>query len=130
MTLRCMLGASLLPQHPIELPLVNGKSSRCSDPSAEGRSSLERVFSLRAVTFLAQRRVCSISVAGVLLVVCWNMAEKIEFVRLLKTWRPAAVALVTFGLTLARDLTAGIVAGCVVAALFALLRRPLPEEGE
>jgi SulP family sulfate permease len=70
------------------------------------------------------------ALAGVLLVVCWNMAEKAEFVRLLKQWRPAAVVLVTFGVTLARDLTAGIVAGCLLAALFALLRQPIAEEGD
>jgi SulP family sulfate permease len=70
------------------------------------------------------------ALAGVLLVVCWNMAEKAEFVRLLRLGRPAAVALVTFGMTLARDLTTGIVAGCLLAALFAVLRRPVAEEGD
>src|SRR6202789_3795449 len=29
------------------------------------------------------------ALAGVLVVVCWNMAEKAEFVRLLRDWRPA-----------------------------------------
>lgn len=70
------------------------------------------------------------ALAGVLLVVCWNMAEKAEFVRLLRQWRPGSVAVLTFGLTLARDLTTGIIAGSVLAALFALLRRPVAEEGE
>ncbi|HWC63830.1 MAG TPA: SulP family inorganic anion transporter [Rhizomicrobium sp.] len=70
------------------------------------------------------------ALAGVLLVVCWNMAEKAEFVRLLRTWRDAAVLLATFILTLVEDLTTGIVAGCVLAALFALLGRAVPEEGE
>ena len=70
------------------------------------------------------------ALAGVLVVVCWNMAEKAEFVRLLRDWRAAAVLLTTFGLTLLRDLTTGIVAGCVVAALFALARRPVAEEGD
>jgi SulP family sulfate permease len=70
------------------------------------------------------------ALAGVLLVVCWTMAEKAEFARLLRQGRPAAVALVTFGATLARDLTTGIVAGCLLAALFALLHRPVAEEGE
>ncbi len=70
------------------------------------------------------------ALAGVLLMVCWNMAEKAEFVRLLRRWRPATVALVTFGVTLARDLTTGIVAGCLLAALFALLHRPVAEEGD
>ena len=46
-------------------------------------------------------------------------------------WPTAAVLLATFGLTLVRDLTSGIVAGCVLAALFALiLRRAVPEEGD
>jgi SulP family sulfate permease len=70
------------------------------------------------------------ALAGVLLVVCWNMAEKSEFVRLLGTWRPAAVALVTFGVTVAHDLTAGIIAGCLLAGIFALLHRPIAEEGD
>ena len=69
------------------------------------------------------------ALAGVLVVVSWNMAEKAEFVRLLRNWRTAAVLLATFGLTLARDLTTGIVAGCVLAALLAILRRGVPEEG-
>ncbi|THD44536.1 MAG: SulP family inorganic anion transporter, partial [Bradyrhizobium sp.] len=70
------------------------------------------------------------SLAGVLLVVCWSMAEKAEFVRLLRDWRSAAALLATFGLTLLRDLTSGIVAGCVVAAVLALARRRIPEEGD
>lgn len=70
------------------------------------------------------------ALAGVLMVVSWNMAEKAEFGRLLRDWRTAAVLLATFGLTLAKDLTAGIVAGCVLAALLALARRGVPEEGD
>ncbi len=69
------------------------------------------------------------ALAGVLLVVCWNMAEKGEFVRLLGDWRGAAVLLATFGLTLVRDLTSGIIAGCVLAGLFYLFKRGVPEEG-
>jgi SulP family sulfate permease len=69
------------------------------------------------------------ALAGVLLVVCWTMAEKVEFIQLLKNWRTAAVVLVTFGVTLAHDLTSGIVAGCVLAAILALLHRPVAEEG-
>jgi SulP family sulfate permease len=69
------------------------------------------------------------ALAGVLVVVSWNMAERGEFVRLLRDWRTAAVLLATFGLTLLRDLTTGIAAGCAVAALLALLRRGVPEEG-
>jgi SulP family sulfate permease len=69
------------------------------------------------------------ALAGVLIVVSWNMAEKAEFVRLLRDWRTAAVLLATFGLTLVKDLTTGILAGCVLAALFAVFRRGVPEEG-
>ncbi|MCC7268325.1 MAG: SulP family inorganic anion transporter [Caulobacteraceae bacterium] len=70
------------------------------------------------------------ALAGVLLVVAWNMAEKAEFLRLLRDWRSAVVLLATFGVTLAHDLTAGILAGCALAALFALMRRPVAEEGD
>ena len=70
------------------------------------------------------------ALAGALLGVCWTMAEKAEFARLLRQWRPASIAVLTFGLTLTRDLMTGIAAGCVLAALFALLHRPVAEEGE
>ena len=70
------------------------------------------------------------ALAGVLVVVCWNMAEKAEFLRLLREWHGATVLLATFVLTLVEDLTTGIIAGCVLAALSALLRHRLAEEGE
>ena len=70
------------------------------------------------------------ALAGLLVVVSWNMAEKEEFRRLLGDWRTASVLLATFGLTLVRDLTAGIVAGCVLAAVFAITRNAVPEEGD
>ena len=70
------------------------------------------------------------ALAGVLVVVCWNMAEKREFARLIVNWREAAVLLATFGLTLVRDLTTGIVAGCLIAAGLALWRIRVGEEGE
>jgi SulP family sulfate permease len=70
------------------------------------------------------------ALAGVLLVVSWNMAEKAEFIRLLRDWRTAVVLLATFGLTLVKDLTTGIVAGCVLAALFTVIKRGVPEEGD
>jgi len=57
------------------------------------------------------------ALAGLLLVVCWNMADKREFVELLHDWRPALVLLTTFVVTLAVDLAVGITAGCVVAAV-------------
>jgi SulP family sulfate permease len=66
------------------------------------------------------------ALAGVLVVVCWNMAEKDEFLRLLHHWRGASVLLATFGLTLIEDLTVGIIAGCVLAAAFAVFDRVRP----
>jgi sulfate permease, SulP family len=70
------------------------------------------------------------ALAGLLLVVCWNMAEKREFARLLRDWKTAAVLVATFGVTLLRDLTAGIIAGCALAAMLAVLKKGVPEEGD
>ncbi len=69
------------------------------------------------------------ALAGILAVVCWNMAEKKEFRRLLGAWPSATVLIATFALTLFENLTVGIIAGCALAALFALFRRAVPEEG-
>jgi SulP family sulfate permease len=63
------------------------------------------------------------ALAGVLVVVCWNMAEKEEYHHLLHEWRGASVLLATFGLTLIEDLTVGIIAGCALAAAFAIFDR-------
>lgn len=50
--------------------------------------------------------------AGVLMVVAWNMIEKEEFLSLLRVSRAdAAVLLITFLLVIFRDLTEGIIAG-------------------
>jgi SulP family sulfate permease len=69
------------------------------------------------------------ALAGVLVVVCWNMAEKKEFAALLRDWRSATVLLATFGLTLAENLTVGIVAGCVLATvLAAVVGHAIPNE--
>jgi SulP family sulfate permease len=68
------------------------------------------------------------ALAGVLVVVSWNMAEKEEFLILLRDWRTAAVLLATFGLTLIKDLTFGITAGCILAAVFAVLHHAIPSE--
>ena len=69
------------------------------------------------------------ALAGVLVVVCWNMADRAEFAALLRKWPAALVLAATFVLTIVRDLTFGIIAGCVLAAIFALLHRPVREEG-
>ncbi len=63
------------------------------------------------------------ALAGILTAVCWNMPEKAEFLRLLREWRTASVLLATFVVTLAEDLTSGIIAGCLVAAALGIAAR-------
>jgi len=68
------------------------------------------------------------ALAGVLVVVCWYMAEKEEFLRLVKDWRSALVLIPTLAVTLLKDLTFGIIAGCILAAIFARLGNPQKAE--
>ena len=63
------------------------------------------------------------ALAGVLVVVCWNMAEKEEFPAPASRLARRCVLIATFGLTLIEDLTVGIIAGCVLAAVFAVFDR-------
>jgi SulP family sulfate permease len=58
------------------------------------------------------------ALAGVLVVVAWNMVEIPEFRRLLGEWRTALVLVATLGLTVIEDLTFGIAAGCGLATAF------------
>jgi SulP family sulfate permease len=69
------------------------------------------------------------ALAGLLVVVCWNMAEKKEFLELLRGWRTALVLIATFGLTLVENLTVGIIAGCLLATVFSLFDRVIPKQG-
>jgi SulP family sulfate permease len=69
------------------------------------------------------------ALAGVLVVVCWYMADRAEFAGLLRRWPSAAVLLTTFGLTIFRDLTTGIIAGCLLATALAYSRHGVSEEG-
>ncbi len=63
------------------------------------------------------------ALAGVLVVVAWNMAEKYEFITLLRTSRgDAVVLLATFLLTVFRDLTEGIVVGFALGAVLFIRR--------
>jgi len=60
------------------------------------------------------------ALAGVLVVVSWNMVERHEFMALLRSWSTAAVLLVTLSLTLLYDLTFGIIGGCMLAVVLGL----------
>ena len=63
------------------------------------------------------------ALAGVLTIVAWNMAEKHEFLTLLRSSRgDAVVLLATFLLTVFRDLTEGIVVGFSLGALLFIHR--------
>lgn len=63
------------------------------------------------------------ALAGVLVVVAWNMAEKQAFSTLLRTSPgDAVVLLATFGLTIFRGLTEGIVVGFALGALLFIHR--------
>lgn len=58
------------------------------------------------------------ALAGVLAVVAWNMAERHAFAALLRaSWGDAVVLLATFGLTVFRDLTEGIIVGFALGTL-------------
>ena len=63
------------------------------------------------------------SLAGVLAVVAWNMIERPAIAILLRTSRgDAAVLLVTFGLTIFRDLTEAIVIGFALGSVLFIYR--------
>jgi len=100
---------------------TNIRAGACSPVSGMAHALFVLVFMLVAAPLASFIPLSAL--AGVLVVVCWNMAEKEEFLRLLHDWRGASVLLATFGLTLIEDLTFGIVAGCVVAATFAVFDR-------
>lgn len=63
------------------------------------------------------------ALAGILAIVAWNMAEKHQFATLMRSSRgDAAVLSATFGLTVFRDLTDGIVVGVALGALLFINR--------
>jgi len=68
------------------------------------------------------------SLAGLLAVVCWNMIEKKEVRHLLTRWPETSVFACTLLLTLLRDLTTGVLAGCLFAAVLHLTGRKLANE--
>lgn len=81
------------------------------------------VLAFLPVAALVAGRIPLASLAAVLGVVSWNMAEKHAFATLLRTsWGDAVVLLVTFLLVVFRDLTEGILAGFGLGALLFLHR--------
>lgn len=68
------------------------------------------------------------ALAGLLITGAWTMADKAETAELMRAWPTALVFGATLALTLLRDLIAGIAAGCIVAAILAVIRRQTPRE--
>jgi SulP family sulfate permease len=106
---------------------TNVRAGACSPVSGILHSAFLLLFMLVAAPLASYVPLAAL--AGVLVTVCWNMAEKKAFWHLLSDAPGAAVLIATFGLTLLWNLTAGIVAGCALAALFAFFRKHIPEEG-
>ena len=100
---------------------TNIRAGACSPISGIGHAVFILVFMLVAEPLASFIPLSTL--AGVLVVVCWNMAEKEDFLLLLRDWRGASVLMATFGLTLIEDLTFGIIAGCMLAAAFAIFDR-------
>lgn len=66
------------------------------------------------------------ALAGILALVAWNMVEKKEIMKL-GHWAPLAVLLVTFLVTIFRDLIEGIAAGIILSLVLNwLVRRSQP----
>jgi sulfate permease, SulP family len=107
---------------------TNIRAGACSPLSGMMHSGFLLLFMLIAAPLASFIPLAAL--AGVLVVVSWNMAEKHEFLVLLRAWRNAAVLLATFVLTLLFNLMAGIVAGCLLAAIFAAFGRAVAKEGD
>jgi SulP family sulfate permease len=100
---------------------TNIRAGACSPISGMGHAVFILVFMLVAGPLASFIPLSTL--AGVLVVVCWNMAEKEDFLLLLRDWRGASVLIATFGLTLIEDLSFGIIAGCMLASAFAIFDR-------
>src|SRR6185295_11056258 len=100
---------------------TNIRAGACSPVSGMAHALFVLVFMVVAAPLASFVPLSAL--AGVLVVVCWNMAEKEEFLCLLQERRGASVLMATFGFTLIEDLTFGIIAGCALAAAFAIYDR-------
>lgn len=110
---------------------VTGTIARTATNIRAGAASpvagmLHAVFLLAFMVLAAPlaRHIPLAALAGVLAVVCWNMADKAEFAAILKGGGGAvAVLLATFGLTIVIDLIVGIAVGCALALALHLAAR-------
>ncbi|MFO1034496.1 MAG: SulP family inorganic anion transporter [Hyphomicrobiales bacterium] len=79
------------------------------------------LFMLVAAPLLG--RIPLAALAGILALVSWNMVERKEMTHM-RSWQFAAVLLVTFLITIFRDLIEGIAAGIILALLLNWLAKP------
>ena len=100
---------------------TNIRAGACSPVAGMAHAVFVLIFMLVAAPLASFIPLSTL--AGVLVVVCWNMAEKEDFLFLLRRWRTGSVLMATFGLTLVEDLTFGIISGCAVAVAFAVVDR-------
>ena len=100
---------------------TNIRAGACSPVAGMTHAAFVLIFMLVAAPLASFIPLSAL--AGVLVVVCWNMAEKEDFVYLLHDWRTGSVLMATFGFTLVVDLTFGIISGCALAAAFAVVDR-------
>jgi sulfate permease, SulP family len=100
---------------------TNIRAGACSPVAGMAHALFVLIFMLVAAPLASFIPLSAL--AGVLVVVCWNMAEKEDFLFLLHDWRTGSVLMATFGFTLVVDLTFGIIAGCVLAAALAVVGR-------
>lgn len=82
---------------------TNIRAGACSPVAGMAHAAFVLIFMLVAAPLASFIPLSAL--AGVLVVVCWNMAEKEDFLFLLHDWRTGSVLMATFGFTLVVDLT-------------------------
>jgi SulP family sulfate permease len=111
------------------IPATGAIARTATNVKAGGRTPVagmvHAVVLLGIVLFFGEQaaRIPMAALAGILLVVAWNMGEWQHFLHLFRSPRSdVAVLLTTFGLTVLVDLTVALQAGIVLAALLFLRR--------
>ena len=117
------------------IPATGAIARTATNIKAGGRTPVagmvHAVVLLAILLFFAEQaaRIPMAALAGILLVVAWNMGEWQHFLHLFRSPRSdVAVLLTTFGLTVLVDLTVALQAGIVLAALLFLRRMATTSE--
>jgi SulP family sulfate permease len=117
------------------IPATGAIARTATNVKAGGRTPVagmvHAVVLLAILLFFGEQaaRIPMAALAGILLVVAWNMGEWEHFLHLFRSPRSdVAVLLTTFGLTVLVDLTVALQAGIVLAALLFLRRMATTSE--